>query len=70
MIRVNIFKITKYCDYECRQVECNKHFKSIETAHKFCTAPKLYGKGQYAFILIQKTNQHANNCTNYCSTCD
>lgn len=54
MITVSIFKITKCCDYECRQVERCKRFKSIETAHKFCIyiAPKLYGKGQYAFVLI------------------
>ena len=52
MITVSIFKITKCCDYECRQVERRKRFKSIETAHKFCVAPKIYGKGQYVYITI------------------
>lgn len=54
MITVSIFKITKCCDYECRQVERYKRFKSIETAHKFCVyiAPKIYGKGQYTYITL------------------
>lgn len=55
MIRVNIYRIVGCYNCDWRQVERNKYFRSIETAHNYCAyiAPKIHGCGEYAYILIK-----------------
>lgn len=55
MIRVNIYRIVGRCNIDWNQVESNKKFKSIISAHKYCAyiAPKIHGYGEYAYILIK-----------------
>ena len=55
MIRVNIYRIVGCFNMDWRQVEKNKCFRSIETAHNYCAyiALKIHGCGEYAYILIK-----------------